>query len=123
MLLSRRDLGRGTVTHQRDFFAVCYEHLDRPCKGIQAAREQDHLVRCESCRFLPRKLEIAFDRWRLFKKAELEVVVVLREKADCLDESRLNRIGRPEIWLADRDYKPKVSPPPCTHLRVGLAAA
>src|SRR6476659_2856839 len=123
MLLSRRDLGRGTVTHQRAFLALGHQYVDRPCKGIQTAREQDHLVRCESCRFRPRKFEIACDRWRRFKKAKLELVVVVREKADCLDESRRNRIGRPEIWLADRDHKPKVSPPPCAHLRVGLTAA
>lgn len=92
MLLGRRYLGRGSVTNQRDFFAVGHQYLDCPGKGIQAAREQDHLIGCKSC-FLPRKLEIAFDRWRLFKKAEFELVVVVREKADCLDESRRNRIG------------------------------
>ena len=68
------------MANERNLFAMLSQLFDRPCKRIQPARKQDHLVGRESRLFRIRKFEVGLDSRRMLQRPELKLVGVLGDK-------------------------------------------
>ena len=64
LFLPRDDFGRRMMTDERCPLALAKDHVYHPSQRVQAAREQDNLVRFEPSRRLISKLQVLLDpRW------------------------------------------------------------